>query len=333
MSIVNSLIELHHGKIQVESQPGLGSRFTLTIPISSAAYREEEISGNINQTIEWPDFIPDDSVPFSIPKPKIEVPSLDLDSLPMVLIVEDNEDMLWFISSLLQPCFQVSMAEHAEKALEFIQRNEPDLILSDIMMPGKGGFGLVKELKSSPKYSHIPIILITALSGRDKELEALAVGADDYITKPFDAAILVQKVSNRIHNRLQFRKRFALADTRVVSDPDIGLVDQQFLDKLLAVLDHESGDSDFSVKELVNLMGMSHSVLFRKAKALTGLNLNELLVMIRLEKAHHILSSENIPIKEVAYRVGFNDPKYFSTRFRKKYGLSPSELLDSNSFS
>jgi len=332
LSIVKGLVDIHHGKVTVNSESGRGSLFTLLIPINRDSYAEAEISNREDLETELINFRPADHPE---PMESIDTKTIQRDGNNnrngRLLIVEDNPEMRWFIADLLQDKYLLDTAGSAERAMELIDLNEPELILSDVMMPGIGGLGLVKELKSDVKYSHIPIVLITALSGQVNEIEALTAGADEFISKPFDPEILKIKVNNRIKNRMDFRKRFAAPTTREVSDPDLNKTDQLFLERLMSTLEQSAADPDFTVRELVHEMGMSHSVLFRKVKALTGQNLNEMLVMIRLENAYRILSNQQVPIKEVAYQVGFNDPKYFSTRFKKKYGLSPSELLNSNS--
>ena len=200
------------------------------------------------------------------------------------------------------------------------------MILTDLMMPGTGGMELVRLLKEDIRFTHIPIIIISAMEGKDAEVMGLRSGADDFIHKPFDPEVLLLKISNRLKSRSRFRREFAETRERSMDSQAIGQQDQEFLSRLMLAIDEHYANPSFGVKNLVQMMGMSHSVLLRKVKSLTGKSINELIVMIRLEKAHEVLRSGNHPVKEVAYQVGFSDPKYFSTRFRKKYDCSPSEL-------
>ncbi len=324
LSIVHSFTKMHKGMVSLRSIPGAGSAFTVEIPIDRRAYVEKEVSDRSDQG----------GADFSIFRPSIirqldQESNVSLDSSKNrseILVVEDNVDMLSFIEGILNNEFFVRTASSAEVALRIIDDHEPDSIITDIMMPGIGGFELVKQLKSDERFSHIPITIISSLESNESELKGLHLGAEDYIRKPFHPEVLLVRIQNQLRARQQFHERFAHQGTSLVDHPTVSKIDQDFLNELLEKIDGHYNNSSFTVKELVDHMGMSHSVLFRKVKSLTGQNLNELIVMIRLEKAHELLRSDKIPIKEVAYQVGFSDPKYFSTRFKKKYGRSPSAI-------
>jgi len=324
LSIVQSLTWMHKGKVEVRSKPGEGSNFIIEIPVHRSVYLEKEISDRaFHSGIDFSTFRP------AIIRQQGENPKNILQNKKCkleVLVVDDNPDMLCFIEGILREDFNLRKASTAECALKIIDTNEPDIIITDIMMPGIGGFELVKLLKNDSKFSHIPIIIVSALEGKTNEIKGLKLGAEDFLRKPFDPDILLAKINNHIKLRQQFRNGFIEKRYDQVEHSQIGIPDQVFLNDLMNKIDGHYINPGFSVKELVEHMGMSHSVLFRKVKALTGQNLTELIVMIRLEKAHEILLAERLPVKEVAYRVGFSDPKYFSTRFKKKYNISPSAI-------
>ncbi len=330
LSIVRNLVSIHHGEIRVISELEKGTSFYVELPIARIAFSDEEISNRKNKSIELARFrstvLPDFS---KTEKLKDDHGVQDTAGNKTILIIEDNVDMLQFISDLLQKHFNVRSASSAEEGLEIIKEEEPDIILSDVMMPGIGGLNFVQKIKNNISFSHIPIILITSLTGKSDEIAALKCGADDYISKPFDPEILLAKIVNRIKTREQFILRFSNLDQRKIVDPSLGSKDQDFLKNMMGMIEESYSNPDFSVKDLVGQMGMSHSVLFRKVKSITGQNINDMLVLIRLEKAHELLTQENVAVKEVAYQVGFSDPKYFSTRFKKKFGISPSRLGDS----
>lgn len=324
LSIVRSLTDMHHGEIQIQSKPGTGTEVTVDIPVSREAFNESDISDRRTGS----------SADFSAFRPAIinhtegeasRMP-IEAQNKPTVLIVEDNADMLSYISGIVQDQYRVQRAMNAESALRIIESREPDLILTDLMMSGIGGLEMVRMLKQDVRFSHIPIIIISALEGRQNEITGLQLGAEDFIHKPFDPEVLLAKMQNRLKSRKQFREEFRSDRTEGRASQTVGEQDQEFLNKLIGQIDQHYANASFGVKSLVQLMGMSHSVLLRKVKSLTGQSINELIVVIRLEKAHEILQSGNQPIKEVAYQVGFSDPKYFSIRFKKKYGCSPSEL-------
>ncbi len=322
LSIVKSLLDLHYGDISLESEPGKGTIFKVEIPIDEEAYSQDEISDRtIHAGADFSSFRP--RLEGGNGKSKLSVVK-DESKLYEVLIVEDNQDMLSFIDGILKQEYKTRRANSAEIALHILENNEPDMILTDLLMPGIGGIEFVRSLKENAKYSHIPIIVITALEGKEYELSSLRLGAEDFLRKPFDAEILGLKVQNLLKKRGQFRDTFINGTGRESPNMTVSRKDQDFLNSLMQSIDSNYSNPAFGVKDLVDLMGMSHSVLLRKVRSLTGQSLNELIVIVRLEKSREYLIEDNLPIKEVAYLTGFSDPKYFSTRFKRKYGKSPS---------
>lgn len=323
LSIVESLTEMHKGSVKVRSKVGQGCTFVVEIPIGREAFLDKEVSDrNPQANADFSNFRP--SIIRHSPNGSDEMHSLA--NQRSILVVEDNPDMQRFISGILAEEFRVWKADSAESALALIDSREPDLILSDVLMPGIGGFELVRILRIDPKYSHIPVVLISALEGKEAEIAGLRLGAVDFIHKPFEPDVLLAKVQNWLNARALYQRQFMDKGPVQADHLTIGQSDQDFLNELMGLINRHYQNPAFNVKDLVDQMSMSHSVLFRKVKALTGQNLTELIIMIRLEKAHSLLTADHIPVKEVAYQVGFSDPKYFSTRFKKKFGKSPSEI-------
>ncbi len=250
----------------------------------------------------------------------------------MLLIVEDNEDMRSYIKSYLDDSYNIIEAtngkEGAEKAIEHI----PDLIVSDLMMPKLDGNEMTIQLKTDERTSHIPIILLTAKASKESKLEGLETGADDFLTKPFDADELLVRVNNLINQRKRLREIFgkklsftASPSLTELKDSGITSMDEQFLKKAYETAEREMSDPEFGVLSFSEQMGLSRMQLHRKLKALTDQSATEFIKTIRLNKAAVLLKSKSATAAEIAYDVGFNSPTYFSSCFKEHFGKSPSE--------
>jgi len=203
----------------------------------------------------------------------------------------------------------------------------PDIIVCDIMLPGVSGIDLTKSLKSKIETSHIPVIMLTAKSGEDDMLKGLQTGADSYLTKPFNVDILRAQVDSLLASREAFRVRFSGKLSLEPSEEIITPVDEKFLKRLMEVTEENLGDPAFDVSVLVNEMNMSHSIILKKVKSLTGLSLVEFIRSMRIKKAAQIFRQDKLSVSEVSFMVGFSDPKYFSKCFSKHFGQKPTEYL------
>ena len=204
----------------------------------------------------------------------------------------------------------------------------PDLIVSDVMMPNMDGIVFCKEIKSNIKTSHIPVILLTAKVDKDTKYEGIETGADDYIPKPFEMEYLKIRITNLLQSRDLLRKRFQKSTVLEPSSVTVTTVDEKFLSKLIKVIEDGIPETDFTIGSLELQMGMSHANFYRKVKSLTGQSGQELLLNMRMKRAYQILSeNKGLRIAEVAYMVGFTNPKYFSKCFKDNYGVAPSELI------
>ena len=315
LTLVRNVVELHHGDITVDSEVLKGTAFKIRIPGEKDSYPGDELlkqSKEMNENDEVSEIVagPGGSTG--------EVKS-------SLLIVEDNKEIQNFLYDNLNLEFDIFIANNGKEGLELSQEIVPDIVLSDVMMPEMDGIEMCRHLKTDISTSHIPIILLTARSGFTHELLGLDTGADDYIIKPFQVELLRIRLNNLLDNRRKLRdklrKELILEPSEVaVSDPD-----EEFLRKLMNIIENHITDSEFTVKDLAKEMGLSHSVLYRKIMALTNLTINDFIKNVRLKRAAQLLQSNAHRINEVSYLVGFTSPKYFSTCFREHFGTTPKE--------
>jgi DNA-binding response OmpR family regulator len=251
---------------------------------------------------------------------------------PLVLIIEDSEDLRIYIRESLSDYYLIAEAangeEGVEKALEWI----PDIIISDLMMPGKDGLAVCEELKSNELTAHIPIILLTGKTTLDSKLQGLHAGADDYLTKPFYTEELLARMANLIENRRLMQARFSKSrpntekTTDKTEEASFSKADQEFLQKINALLEDRLDDENLSVEDVAGLLYVSRVQLHRKLKALTGHPANEFIRNYRLDRALEMLKNQEGNVSQIAARTGFKNQKYFSVRFKERFGISPSEV-------
>jgi YesN/AraC family two-component response regulator len=246
--------------------------------------------------------------------------------------VEDNPDLRNFLRQSLAESYRITEAQNGQEALETIAQEQPDLIISDIMMPVMRGDDLCQTLKDNMETSHIPIILLTALGDRESILHGLNVKADSYVVKPFDIDILKANIASVLTNKEILRKRFSQLDYQtenlpkeVQETPGLSL-DQEFLEKITKLVIKNLG-KDFNVDDLCLEMGMSRSSLYNKVKALTGHSPSDFIRQIRLKEGASLLRSKKYTVAEISDMLGFSDPKYFTDIFKKHYGMTPSAYM------
>ena len=354
LALTKELVELHHGKIIVESEVGKGTTFTVTMPLGKEHFKVEEIiepdEALNNRTIEQRNSTNEVIQPSpanagsmlhtNIENPRlsgrqaassIQHPASDPDQ-PVLLIVEDNADMRTYIRSYLDKSYHVFEADNGKSGLELAVEQVPDLVISDVMMPGMDGFELCEKIKTDERTSHIPVILLTAKAGSESRIEGLETGADDFITKPFDADELLVRIRNLIEQRRKLQQRFLknaekLGLSGLMGLPDSGMnsMDQQFLKKAINTVNDHLADEGFSIEQLEQLMNVSKMQLYRKLKALVNLSPIEFIRSVRLSHAARMIREKSGNIAQIAYAVGFNNPSYFAESFKKQFGVLPSE--------
>lgn len=313
---------MHGGNISCSSQENVGSIFQVVIPFKL-------VSRKSIATIT-PSEISAASSHFEDVTPQIESDTEFKTSKEMkVLIVEDNEDLLNFMKTTLSSDFKVFTAIDGEKAWEFISKHIPDLVVSDIMMPNMDGFELCKIMKSTYETSHIPIILLTALSEITNQLHGLGLGADDYLTKPFDMNLLIQRIKSIIRNREVVREK-ALKLIKGESNEHIltNELNDKFVKKMLQVAKTNIPNAEFDKEEFASEMNVSSSLLYKKVKSLTDQSPTDFIKTIRLNHAVELLQSGKYNVTEVSELCGFASLGYFSTVFSKHFGKSPSEISE-----
>jgi signal transduction histidine kinase/ligand-binding sensor domain-containing protein/DNA-binding response OmpR family regulator len=331
LALTKSLVELHRGTINVESKKGEFTRFTICLQKGNAHLQPSEIAEDYKDS-EHIDTYPKPSFVESVMLNLTEgLPENDLTELPRILIVEDNAEVRAYIKSVFIGKYQILEAEDGKEGLCMAQEKLPDLIISDVMMPVMDGITLCRKIKSKLKTSHIPVILLTARTSLIFKVEGLETGADDYITKPFDAKILTLKVNNIIKLRETMRRMFQ--DSKVLNiEPNkvtITAADEIFIKKALESVEENMANSEYSVEDLEREVGQSRMQLYRKLKSLTGQSANEFIRTIRLKRAAQLIAQNQLTIAEVTYQVGFVDLPYFRKCFKKQFGVNPSEYAGS----
>ncbi len=333
LALTKELIDLHHGKITVQSELGKGSTFIIYLPLGKAHLKKHEIIDEKGEepiiTVEKDDRLSD----VKYRKQKIEKEIQEIQQpktkirrqLPIVLIVEDNQDVRTYIRDFLESDYRVKEARDGVDGFEKATNTIPDLIISDVMMPNMDGFELCEKLKTDECTSHIPVILLTARASEKSKLEGLETGADDYIIKPFSTRELHVRVKNLIEQRRKLRERFSHESALKPKDIAITSADERFLQRVMDTIEAQIGNPDFGVYDFGRKVGLSHSQLHRKIRALTDRSPIEFIRTLRLKRAADLLKQHFGNVAEIAYEVGFNNPSYFAECFRKLFGKSPSE--------
>ena len=252
-----------------------------------------------------------------------------------MLVVDDNEDFRNFISALFTDSYRILKAEDGEMAFQMILDKMPDLIISDVMMPKMDGFELCRKVKQDIRISHIPIILLTAKAGDENKYRGLEAGAEDYIAKPFNMEMLSLKVSRIVERQNKTREQFKRKVDITTNEVEITSMDVKFVKKAVALVEANISNSEFLVEDLCREMGMSRVYFYKKILSLTDKTPSEFIRFIRLKRAAEFLEKSQLFVNEVAFQVGFNDPKYFRKYFKVEFGISPNEykkkFMDSNS--
>ena len=320
LALVKELVELHKGKITVDDEEGFVS-FQVTLPCHKGDFDAEELTEGrkIVSETNLPERNFGDSA-------ILEEDPIDTDeSLPLLLLVEDNPDLRTVLKQTFKKDYRIVVATNGEEGTEKAIAQVPDLIISDIMMPKKNGVALTKELKNHELTSHIPIILLTAKAGDENELTGIDSGADDYITKPFNNALLKSKMTNLLETRKKMRARYSQEVILKPQDIAVTPADELLLERIQTVLDTYLLEASFSTEDFAKELGFSRMQLHRKLKALTGLSATEFIRSQRLKLAAQLLENSEANVSEVCYQTGFNNLSYFAKCFKEAYGVSPSQ--------
>ncbi len=320
LTLTKEYVQLMGGELTIQSKLNQGSTFSVILPIKNKAQLIpfEELVKMINSESFEP-IIYDDLLK--------RTQNEDVEKSPLVLIVEDNKELAYFLSSMLNPFFRIETAFNGQEGVQKATEIVPDLIISDVMMPVMDGFQLCDQLKNDFKTNHIPIILLTAKVDADSRLTGLKKGADDYLAKPFNTDELLIRIKNLIENREKLKQKYSQVQIGELNEAEAftGL-DKLFMDELNQLLEQHYTNEDFGIEEACKAMKISRVQLHRKLVALTGMSASHFINNFRLEKAADLLLTSRKNIAEIAYETGFSDPNYFSKLFKKRYGKSAFEF-------
>ena len=308
LSMVKDYVEMHGGSVSVTDNPGGGTVFTLVLPLVEEMRSQEPADQEIQE----------ESVPMTDEK---AAPA----TLPELLLVDDSEDFLEFMTSVLEDSYHIRVAHHGEEALARIEEKKPDIILSDVMMPLMDGVELCRRVKGNPATARIPFVMLTARMASEHKIEGLESGADDYITKPFDIDLLTLRMNNLFKWRDSSKKGKLEPQLQEI---EITSLDEKLVKEATSYVEENISNTDLSVETLSIAMNMSRVHLYKKLLSVTGNTPSEFIRLIRLRRAEQLLRKSQLTVAEVSYAVGFNNPRYFSKYFREMYELTPSQYKE-----
>lgn len=325
LALCKELVGLHHGTITALSEKNKGSSFTVSIPLGNRHFQPEELcmQPDTEEYQEKGQLFTADLLPLSDTdeEPAGAVESREKDVL---LIVEDNPELRSFIKLRLADNYEILEADNGQKGLQLAFEYLPDGIICDVMMPVKDGNALLKEIKADVRTAHIPVILLTAKATPEQQVEGLQNKADAYITKPFDFNVLQHTLTSLLANRSHLKEHFTAAIPPELRTTVSRKTDLRFVSEFTAIVENNIGNEHFTIEDIYRQMNISKIQLYRKVKALIGVNINEYILNTRIQKARYYLQHEDLSVAEVAYRTGFSSPAYFSTVFKNKLGMSPT---------
>ncbi|MDR2893835.1 MAG: response regulator [Alistipes sp.] len=318
LNLTKDLVELHRGTIGFESRRGVGSTFTVELPLDRRCYPDAEIDRTPETETE-----PETASAAPAEPP---APLSDLAEGMHILIVEDNAELLALMSGIFSRSYRVSTATDGTEALAAIRTLEPDMVVSDVMMPGMDGLELCRAIKGDIETSHIPVLMLTARSGPEDRVECYDAGADGYISKPFDLKVLEARIRNFIAGKKRRQHDFRTGEAIDVGVLEYRSRDEVLLRRAVAIIEEHITDSDFDIGTLASRLHLSESTLYRKIKQMTGLSPARLVRNVRLKHACTIIRDHSLPVAEVAWAVGFSDPNYFASCFKSEFGLTPTDF-------
>lgn len=324
LHLTHELVRTHHGEITYQENEGGGSVFVVTIPLQKDCYEASDflvkdspiLKADLTKERDGQEEKTTDAVP--------SAPSAPLNRRT-ILLIEDDNDVREFLLSELESCFDLKVASDGKAGIAMAKELDVDLIVSDVMMPGMNGFELTKRLKNSFETSHIPIILLTALSTDENVLEGTESGADAYITKPFSPQLLMARILQLLNQREILRQKFGKVPQEIRSAMLRNEQDSLFVKRLDSIVYSRLGEQDLSADKVVGLLHLGRTIFYKKVRGTTGYTPNEYIRVIRLRKAAELLKEGEKNVSEVAYAVGFDNPYYFSKCFKEQFGMPPSQ--------
>ena len=330
LAYIKHLVKIHNGEINIKSKLHEGTTCTVTIPISKTAYLKSSIielqpqKYNFNYSTTGVNILKESQL---LRGKLVENITEHSTETPLILIVEDNRELRDYMVDFLSNDFRVLTANNGKEGLDLAIKNIPNIIICDLMMPIMDGVEMCKTLKTDVNTSHIPVIILTAKSGIENEKEGLETGADEYLLKPFDVDLLKLRLNNILRTKQQWIQKFKTNSSSKPWKELSNKLDQKFIEKSIEIVKKNLDNANFSVEQFALEIGMSRSALFLKLKSVTGQSSSEFIRTIRINNAAKLIRSMKYSISEIIYMVGFSDPKYFRTCFKKQFGMRPSEYL------
>lgn len=319
LHLTHELVNAHKGRIIYQERDGGGSVFTVSLPLTTTLYDKNDFMSSEETLIQKES------------ESEMVVTHLftatDTPSKKKILLIEDDNDVSKFLATELEYYFEVITASDGLSGLKKAETFDGDLIICDVLMPGMNGFEVTRRLKSNFETSHIPIILLTAMSTTENQLEGTKSGADAYITKPFSPKLLLARISQLIEQRERLREKFSRTPATINPILSTTELDQKFASKLKIIMEKELANPNFSIDDFATQLSLGRTVFFRKVKGVTGYTPNEYMRIFRMKKAMELLQDGNYNVSQIAYMIGLKDPHYFSRCFKQHFGVSPSVYL------
>jgi len=329
LALAKGIVELHQGTISTENRPEGGSRFIVSMLVGDDQFTQEQkmTANNSNGNSSLIYSVPDNDFVNEI----IESQRLISNKKYSILLVEDSPDLLDLLVQIFSPIYDVNTAVNGRDALGKAKQKQPDIIVSDVMMPEMSGIEMCSKIKSNLETCHIPVVLLTARTAIEYTIEGYRTGADDYLTKPFDTRLLIARCNNLVNNRKQLQAKFSKNTDSDVNIVATNSLDQKFLTRAVEIVEKTLDNSEFDVNIFASEMMMGRTAFFQKLKGITGQTPNEFITTIRLKKSLKVLVDEpDLSITDVGYKLGFSSPSYFTKCFREVFGVTPVKYRKDN---
>jgi signal transduction histidine kinase/DNA-binding response OmpR family regulator len=319
LALTKELVDLHGGSVAISSDEGVGTEVTVWLPLGREHFKEDTII----MAVPEPDLVSDDDVEI---EGALHQPAVVPEHHPLLLLIEDNPDVMHYLKSILADRYRILEAANGDNGIRAAIEHIPDLIVSDVMMPGKDGYEVCATLKKNEKTSHVPLILLTAKTAVEDKLHGLESMAEDYLTKPFHPKELLVRVQNLIASRKQLREKFNRQLVLKPSEIAVSSVDEVFLRRVIKAIEDNLENEHFSIEQLGKDVGMSRSQIHRKLHALTNQSATQFIRSFRLTRAMDMIRQHAGSVSEIAYSVGFSSPSYFNRCFLQHFGCTPGEV-------
>ena len=330
LALSKELITLHHGSIKINSEKWKGTTFEISLPLGKAHLEANEIekeAAPYQLNYEEAKIYTNETEALKLSLPEEDV-STNAKNYS-ILLIEDNDEIRDFLKTQLNKNYEIIEAVDGNVGLNLAYEIVPDIIVSDILLPGKDGMLITETLKNDIRTSHIPIIILTAKGSIEQQIEGLKIKADAYIVKPFNVQYLEENIKSLIRNRERLKDHYSSELPNETTRGNISKkIDRKFVNEFSSIVETNIGNENFGVEDICREIGMSRVQLYRKVKAVLGLNINDYILSVRMQRAKYLLLNEDLTIAEISYRVGFSSQAYFSTVFKSKFGVTPKAFKE-----